>query len=79
MFDICLSALPRHCYALHASFHGNPSKLSTMLAQQCLIHKSQKHPFKIDEQSVLQQPVISVTVGQWRHGVIKRKTLPPFN
>lgn len=31
-----------------------------------LIHKSQKDQFKIHEQSVLLQLVVSVTVGQWR-------------
>lgn len=43
-----------------------------------LIHKSQKDQFKIHEQSVLRQPVISVTVGQWRHAATERKVLPPL-
>lgn len=79
----CLSTLPLHCCTLYATLHGNPCKLSTM-ALACttcrlfLIHKSQKDQFKIHEQSVLLQPVISVTVGQWRHGATERKVLPPL-
>lgn len=79
--NICLSTLPLNCSALYATLHGNPSKLSTM-ALVCqrlfLIHKSQKDQFKIHEQSVLQQPLISVTVGQWRHGATERKVLHPL-
>lgn len=83
--SICLSTLPLHGGTLHATLHGNPSKLSTMALRShdlwqrlFLIHKSQKDQFKIHEQSVLLQPVISVTVGQWRHGATERKVLPPL-
>ena len=43
-----------------------------------LIHKSQKDGYKIHEQSVLQQRVISVTLGQWRHAATEGKALSPM-
>lgn len=62
--------------SLQAIHHG--TRLHDLWQRLFLIHKSQKDPFKIHEQSVLLQPVISVTVGQWRHGATERKVLPPF-
>lgn len=62
--------------SLQAIHHG--TRLHDFRQRLFLIHKSQKDQFKIYEQSVLQQPVISVTVGQWRHGATERKVLPPL-
>lgn len=62
--------------SLQAIHHG--TRLHILWQRLFLIHKSQKDQFKIHEQSVLLQPVISVTVGQWRHGATKRKVLPPL-
>lgn len=81
----CLSTLPLRCCTLYATLHGNPpqaihhgTRLHDLWQRLFLIHKSQKDQFKIHEQSVLLQPVISVTVGQWRHGATERKVLPPL-
>lgn len=62
--------------SLQAIHHG--TRLHDLWRRLFLIHKSQKDQFKIYEQSVLQQPVISVAVGQWRHGATERKVLPPL-
>lgn len=62
--------------SLQAIQHG--TRLHDLWQRPSLIHKSQKDQFKIYEQSVLQQLVISVTVGQWRHGAIEGKVLPPL-
>lgn len=62
--------------SLQAIRHGTRSH--DLWQRLFLIHKSQKDRFKIHEQSVLLQPVISVTVGQWRHGATERKVLPPL-
>lgn len=62
--------------SLQAIHHG--TRLHDLWQRLFLIHKSQKDQFKIHEQSVLLQPVISVTVGQWRHGATERKVLPPL-
>lgn len=62
--------------SLRAIHHG--TRLQDLWQRLFLIHKSQKDQFKIHEQSVLLQPVISVTVGQWRHGATERKVLPPL-
>lgn len=43
------------------------SRFRNLWQRLFLIHKSQKDQFKIHEQSVLLQLVVSVTVGQWRH------------
>lgn len=48
--------------SLQAIYHG--TRLHDLWQRLFLIHKSQKDQFKIYEQSVLQQPVISVAVGQ---------------
>lgn len=61
---------------LQAIHHGTRSQ--NLWQRLFLIHKSQKDQFKIHEQSVPQQPVISVTVGQCRYGAIERKVLPPL-
>lgn len=62
--------------SLQAIHHGTRSH--DLWQRLFLIHKSQKDQFKIHEQSVPLQPVISVTVGQWRHGATERKVLPPL-
>lgn len=62
--------------SLQATHYG--TRLRYLWQSLFLIHKSQKDQFKIHEQSVLQQPVISVTVGQWRRGATERKVLPPL-
>lgn len=62
--------------SLQAIHHG--TRLHNLWQRLFLIHKSQKDQFKIHEQSVLQQPLISVTVGQWRHGATERKVLHPL-
>lgn len=62
--------------SLQAIHHG--TRLHDLWQRLYLIHKSQKDEFKIHEQSVLQQLLISVTVGQWRHGATERKVLPPL-
>lgn len=62
--------------SLQAIHHGIRSH--DLWQRLFLIHKSQKDQFKIHEQSVLQQPVISVTVGQWRHGATEKRVLPPL-
>lgn len=62
--------------SLQAIHHG--TCLCDLWQRLFLIHKSQKDQFKIHEQSVLLQPVISVTVGQWRNGATERKVLPPL-
>lgn len=69
--------MPR-CTAVPPSYilHGVRSR--DLWQKLFLIHKSQKDQFKIHEQSVLQQPVISLTVGQWRHAATNRKVLPPL-
>lgn len=80
--SICLRSLPLHgcCHFiwhfLSAICRGTASHNSWQ--RPFLIHKSQKDGYKIHEQSVLQQPVISVTVGQWRHAATERKALPPM-
>ena len=58
--------------SLQAIHHGTRSH--DLWRRLSLIHKSQKDQFKIHEQSVLLQPVISVTVGQWRRGAAERKS-----
>lgn len=64
------------CYfawqSLQAIHRG--TRLHDLWQRLSLIHKSQKDQFKIHEQSVLLQPEISVTVGQWRHGATERKS-----
>lgn len=69
--------MPR-CAAVPPSYilHGVRSR--DLWQKLFLIHKSQKDQFKIHEQSVLQQPVISLTVGQRRHAATNRKVLPPL-
>lgn len=82
--NICLSTLPSHGCTLNATLHDyslqaihNGTRLHVLWQRPFLIHKSQKDQFKIYEQSVLQQPMISVTVGQCRHSATERKVLPP--
>lgn len=58
--------------SLQAIHHG--ARSHDLWRRLSLIHKSQKDQFKIHEQSVLLQPVISVTVGQWRRGAAERKS-----
>lgn len=69
--------MPR-CMAVPPSYilHGVCSR--DLWQRLFLIHKSQKDQFKIHEQSVLQQPVISLTVGQLRNAATERKVLPPL-
>lgn len=62
--------------SLQAIHHG--TRLRDLWQRLFLIHKSQKDQYKIHEQSVLLQLVISVTVGQWGHGATERKVLPPL-
>lgn len=83
--SICLSTLPSHglypaCrfawQSLRAIRHG--TRLHDLWRKTFLIHKSQKDQLKIHAQSVLLQPVISVTVGQRRRAATETKVLPPL-